>query len=358
MEYVQRSHSQQSRRSRFGDNNRAISRTRSEEVNGGRGSGPGDMRQLTSALMNAKEGTGEVAEILMRTTFRPRLPGLTKLVSKLSKEGSWRKSLEFFEAASKLGFQPDTALTNAAISACDKGGKWQKALEIFDQMDQLRIPRDAITYSATISALSKGKQWNGALQVFEHMQRAGVDADVVTCCSLINALERGGQWEMAESLFLEMCTVPESGGSNPSRITSQLNSYNSPTSVLRAVVRHSSGVPAILPTVQENSHHGDEFGSLGIICSPVQGLDTSLPAGFANSGQGDAGAENESLSIAFQNMVSLSTNSPLSRERIDSSGSTGESSQSDATPGRRDSVSSSEVNQVVQQLGPEVSRLI
>jgi pentatricopeptide repeat protein len=279
-------------------------------------------------------------------------------VSKLSKEGSWRKSLEFFEAASKLGFQPDTALTNAAISACDKGGKWQKALEIFDQMDQLRIPRDAITYSATISALSKGKQWNGALQVFEHMQRAGVDADVVTCCSLINALERGGQWEMAESLFLEMCTVPESGGSNSSRITSQLNSYNSPTSVLRAVVRHSSGVPAILPTVQENSHHGDEFGSLGIICSPVQGLDTSLPAGFANSGQGDAGAENESLSIAFQNMVSLSTNSPLSRERIDSSGSTGESSQSDATPGRRDSVSSSEVNQVVQQLGPEVSRLI
>ena len=78
------------------------------------------MRQLTAALGAAREGTGEVRAALTRAAFRPRLPGLTKLVSKLSKEGAWRKALEVFEAAEALALAPDTALTNAAISACDK----------------------------------------------------------------------------------------------------------------------------------------------------------------------------------------------------------------------------------------------
>ena len=32
-----------------------------------------------------------------------RLPGLTKMVSKLSKEGAWRKALEVFEAVEEMG---------------------------------------------------------------------------------------------------------------------------------------------------------------------------------------------------------------------------------------------------------------
>ncbi|KAG7669994.1 hypothetical protein Ndes2526B_g06369 [Nannochloris sp. 'desiccata'] len=168
-----------------------------------------DMRQLTRALSEAREGSGQVRDALLSASFRPRLPGLTKIVSKLSKEGSWRKALEVYEVVEELGLRPDTALTNSAISACDKGGRWQKALEIFDRMEPLGLHRDAITYSATISALAKGKQWHAALQIFDHMQLHGVEADVVTCCSLINALERGGQWQLAEKLFLEMCTVQE-----------------------------------------------------------------------------------------------------------------------------------------------------
>jgi hypothetical protein len=139
------------------------------------------MRQLTNALMEAREGTGEVRATLLRAAFKPRLPGegerwcaggagatahgplchgsattdkqqlpqhptgvpcrwqlrqlpipappahppatcnclppptctapctappaagLTKMVSKLSKEGAWRKALEVFEAVEEMG---------------------------------------------------------------------------------------------------------------------------------------------------------------------------------------------------------------------------------------------------------------
>jgi pentatricopeptide repeat protein len=57
--------------------------------------------------------------------------GLTKLVSQMSREGHWAKSLEVYESLSAVGVRPDTTITNAAISACDKGGQWEKALQLF-----------------------------------------------------------------------------------------------------------------------------------------------------------------------------------------------------------------------------------
>ena len=47
--------------------------------------------------------------------------GLTKLISKLSGEGSYRKALELFEELPVLGIQYDCTIANAAISACAKG---------------------------------------------------------------------------------------------------------------------------------------------------------------------------------------------------------------------------------------------
>ena len=48
--------------------------------------------------------------------------GLTKMMSKLSKEGDADKALEVFYALPELGITYDTTITNAAISSCDKGG--------------------------------------------------------------------------------------------------------------------------------------------------------------------------------------------------------------------------------------------
>ena len=58
-------------------------------------------------------------------TMHPRsiscCAGLTKMVSRLGKEGAWRKALEIYQNLPQTGVLPDTAITNAAISACDKG---------------------------------------------------------------------------------------------------------------------------------------------------------------------------------------------------------------------------------------------
>lgn len=47
--------------------------------------------------------------------------GLTKMVSKLAKEGAYKKGLEVYHTLIHMSIMPDTAITNAAISACDKG---------------------------------------------------------------------------------------------------------------------------------------------------------------------------------------------------------------------------------------------
>ncbi len=69
------------------------------------------------------------------------MPGLTKLVSQLSREGQWAKALEVYEALGLIALHPDTTITNAAISACDKGGQWEKALAVFHSMDAKHLPR-------------------------------------------------------------------------------------------------------------------------------------------------------------------------------------------------------------------------
>ena len=295
--------------------------------------GSQDMRELTAALIQAREGAGDVAEILMCSAFRPRLPGLTKMLSKLGKDGSWKKALELFEAAVNIGMcEPDTALTNAVVSACDKGGQWQKALEFFDKFERLGIKRDAITYSATINALGKGKQWEAALKVFDHMKLSGVRADVVTCCSLINALEKSGQWEMAETLFYYMKgdPIPEnnevvtevgglSGGAggldsfgpvggqgnainglngNFNSNVSGSNPSPSPNSVLRSVLRHNS-LMSQLATVNEDNVvvPDDDFGSLGFILSPEDVIGTPVSAGSDQSGISNV----SSLSLGLPN---------------------------------------------------------
>ncbi|KAI7840212.1 hypothetical protein COHA_005994 [Chlorella ohadii] len=240
-----------------------------------------DMRQLTSALLDAREGTGEVRAVLLRAAFRPRLPGLTKMVSRLSKEGAWRKALEVFEAVGEMGLIADTALTNAAISACDKGGRWQKALEIFEGMEHQGLPRDAITYSAAISALAKGKQWHAAMLIFDHMQARPEEGACSWDPGLINALERGGQWQLAEKLFLSMCTVQD-----------EVQDASTPQSLLAAAA-HSPGGSKLLRAQTSPS------SVLDVLQSPP-GRGGGLPLmSIAESPRADGGWDGLSASLGI-----------------------------------------------------------
>ena len=67
--------------------------------------------------------TEAVRGILTRRdpSFWPRLPGLTKLMGRFTKDGDWRKALAIFDSLPLLGLRPDTTISNAAIAACDKG---------------------------------------------------------------------------------------------------------------------------------------------------------------------------------------------------------------------------------------------
>lgn len=78
---------------------------------------------LTAQLTRCESSAEAVASVLTSTemAFSPRLPGLTKLMGKFTKDGEWRKALAIFDTLPSIGLHPDTTITNAAITACDKG---------------------------------------------------------------------------------------------------------------------------------------------------------------------------------------------------------------------------------------------
>eukprot|EP00892_Ulva_mutabilis_P012355 jgi/Ulvmu1/9492/UM052_0062.1 len=166
------------------------------------------MRSLTAQLTRCESCAEAVSDILTSTesSFSPRLPGLTKLMGKFTKDGEWRKALAIYETLHAIGLHPDTTITNAAITACDKGGDWVKAKALFDGMVHWGLHRDTITYSSAISALSKSRHWAAAARLFLHMCDCGIQADAVTCCSLINAMDRAGLWQVAELVLLALCS--------------------------------------------------------------------------------------------------------------------------------------------------------
>ena len=171
--------------------------------------------------------------------------GLTKMVSKLSKEGGFRKGLEVFQALPELGIAPDTAITNSAISACDKGAlsraaratarrrgragapRRRGAPECIARRAHSRSPsrlwlrtcparRRGLHARAACASISQaagatgrkceglrsaggraGGQWQAALELFRAMDAMGLRRDAITYSSVISALAKGRQWAHA-----------------------------------------------------------------------------------------------------------------------------------------------------------------
>ena len=84
--------------------------------------------------------------------------GLTKMVSKLSKEGGFRKGLEVFQALPELGIAPDTAITNSAISACDKGALSRAARATARRRGRAGAPQRRGAPNASRAALTAALQ--------------------------------------------------------------------------------------------------------------------------------------------------------------------------------------------------------
>jgi pentatricopeptide repeat protein len=108
-----------------------------------------------------------VQAALLYTTpdFSPGLPGLTKLISRFSREGCWQKALAIFESLPVLGLRADTTITNAAIAACGVGQDARSARQIFEGMSRHGIVPDTITYKAIVAALTRCGEWESCVKV-------------------------------------------------------------------------------------------------------------------------------------------------------------------------------------------------
>jgi hypothetical protein len=121
--------------------------------------------RLQSCLQNALPGSGEVARVLQRVSFRLRLPGLTAIMGRFTKQGQWAVSLEIFQGLPELGLQMDTAICNAGLAACMRGCAWSEAKAIFDLMVLFGITIDHITYSTMLSVPKRRRLWPVVIDV-------------------------------------------------------------------------------------------------------------------------------------------------------------------------------------------------
>jgi hypothetical protein len=116
-----------------------------------------------------------VARTLQRVSFRLRLPGLTAIMGRLTKQGQWAVSVEVLQGLPELGLQMDTAICNAGLAACMRGCAWSKAKAILDLMIISGIIIDNITYSTLLSVPRRRRLWPAIIEVgCMHLSAIGV----------------------------------------------------------------------------------------------------------------------------------------------------------------------------------------
>ena len=127
-------------------------------------------------MLDATPPTASAARAtLMRTApgFTPGLPGLTKLVSKFSKEGDWRRALAVYHAVDALGLTADTTLTNAAITACGRSHDTARVTAMFDSL-QVRTAACTVQLHMTWGRVHRPAtmrlRLHAALQVLQPVQ--------------------------------------------------------------------------------------------------------------------------------------------------------------------------------------------
>lgn len=96
---------------------------------------PWDMHSLKAAVREAGVGTGQVANAIRSSTFKPREQAFTKLISVCGRWKQARKALEVFEAMQDYrGVTPNTITYTALIAACSASGDINSAMNVFSKM--------------------------------------------------------------------------------------------------------------------------------------------------------------------------------------------------------------------------------
>lgn len=165
------------------------------------------MCRLQAALQEASPGTNQVPSILVNVQFPLRLPGLTAIMGRFTKQGRWAVSLEIFQVLPALGLERDTTVCNAALAACVRGCAWHRAKQVFNLMLAERVHMDYITYYTMLSVPRRRKLWRVVIEVW----CPGLFN--IRCCFVVRQLHScaASWWPAYEchrlSLFVALCSA-------------------------------------------------------------------------------------------------------------------------------------------------------
>eukprot|EP00210_Caulerpa_lentillifera_P005247 g5014.t1 len=212
---------------------------------------PWDMHSLKAAVREAEVGTGQVANAIRSSTFRPREQAFTKLISVCGRWRQVKKALEVFEAMLDChGVRPNTITYTALIAACNAAGDCKSAVEVFYkmktaaktdpncrpnevtyskiitasdnagyhgfavscfcEMEDYGIPVDQLTYCATLHSCLQTQLWKKAIEILSNMHEKGLAANVEDYYAMITYYGEKAEWEEALTLFLTMQKLGQS----------------------------------------------------------------------------------------------------------------------------------------------------
>jgi hypothetical protein len=115
-----------------------------------------------SALLDAVDASEEAVAAALQHRV-PRLlllpSGVTKLISKQSRPGSYRKALAIFSLLPRFGVAADLPLFNAALGACEAGRDVQQAQAIYRGLKAAGHEPDSITFKVLAATAAKSSDW-------------------------------------------------------------------------------------------------------------------------------------------------------------------------------------------------------
>ncbi|GAB2265246.1 hypothetical protein Dimus_000315 [Dionaea muscipula] len=158
--------------------------------------------EMEDLLKSVSKTTNEQELYAMLSPFKQRPLSFGFMVSFLSREPDWQRSLALLDwIHEEASYKPSVLAYNLVLRSVLRAKQWVVARGLFDEMRQRDLTPDRYTYSMLITHLGREGMFDSALALLLTMEEDRVAADLVLYTNLIHLCSRMCDYDKAISFF-------------------------------------------------------------------------------------------------------------------------------------------------------------